>query len=87
MSNVCEDQKTMNKAVRKAVNKVIKENRPSTFSRMLSMIIYIILIMWAFILALKVPENMRQLHVVLALVFAPFYILSYYLNSPKYISA
>lgn len=42
--------------------------------------IYIMLLFWAIVLAMKVQNNdTKIIHMVLALIASPFYILSYYL--------
>lgn len=83
MSNVCQDQETLNKALRKAVVREIRKNEPSNFIKTSSIIIYFIIIFYAVMLALKTPENTRQLHVIFAFLFSPLYIISYYLSGIK----
>ena len=82
MSNVCSDQKTFNKAVKKALNHLDDEDKPKNqTSRIFMVLITLSLYLWAVLLALKVsdPEH-RVLHVSLALVLGPVYVLAYYLG-------
>jgi hypothetical protein len=80
MSNVCQDQESMNKAIKKTIIQSIRENRPSQSSMTFSLIIMILLIFFSVSLALRVPPNVRQIHVMFAIIFSPFYIISYYIN-------
>lgn len=82
MSNsVCESQNKFNNAFEGAVKYVEKKERPSRVLRFVSIIFMIILVTWALLLADKINSvNDKILHFILALIFAPFYIISYYLN-------
>jgi hypothetical protein len=81
--SVCSDQKTFNKAVKKALNNLDDDDEQpkNQTSRMFMVLITLALYLWAVLLALKVsdPEH-RILHVTLALLLGPLYVLSYYLG-------
>ena len=83
MSNVCSDQKTFNKAVKKALNHLDDdEDKPKNqTARIFMVLITLSLYLWAVLLALKVSDaDHRVLHVSLALVLGPVYVLAYYLG-------
>ena len=82
---VCKDQVTFNRALdtyqeekENEMTEDLKKNRGAMIAVLIIMIIFII---WAVMLALKVkdPEH-RTLHVFLALLTSPLYILSYVLS-------
>lgn len=81
--NVCDDQDKFNNAFNRAVDYLEKKNRPSMLARLLSGLIVLLIIGCAIFLAFKAPESTRQIHLVLAFVFAPFYIISYVFGAPK----
>ncbi len=76
--NVCDDQEKFNKAFNKAV--IALDKKPNMLTRLISALIVVVILVWALLLAMQVPADRRQVHLVLALVFAPFYIISHYLN-------
>jgi hypothetical protein len=82
-ANVCNDQKTFNKAVRKAINHLDDdEDKPkNNTARMIMVLITLTMYLWAVLLALKVSDKEhRVLHITLALLLGPLYVLSYYLG-------
>ena len=86
--SLCSDQKTFNRAVRKAIDHIddVDENDQSN-SFGVKLIVSLIMIsfyLWALLLALKVSDKEhRVLHVTLALLTGPLYVLSYYLGIMK----
>jgi hypothetical protein len=81
MSNVCSDQKTFNKAVKKAINHLDDEDDKPKAGKMVMALILLTFYLWALLLALKVADkDHRTLHVTLALVTGPLYVMSYYLG-------
>lgn len=81
-NSVCETQDKFNNAFQGAVTYVEKKERPSRFLQLVSLIIMITVIIWALLLADKMNVgNDKIIHVVLALVFSPFYIISYYISN------
>ena len=88
--NICENQKTFNKAFLKAVDNYPKEKynqltESAKTSLTVQYILYVLLglvfIVWAIFLAQKSKDKI--LHTVLALVFSPVYVFSYYIASKK----
>jgi hypothetical protein len=81
MSNLCDSQDKFNHAIRQAIRDTSESQQPPVL-RLLAMSIYVLLIIWALILAMKVssPET-RVVHFVLAIVFSPAYIIAHYLNT------
>jgi hypothetical protein len=81
--NVCNDQKTFNKAVKKAIKHIDDdddENQNKT-SKLFMVLITLFFYLWAVLLALKVSDkDHRVLHITLALLLGPLYVLSYYLG-------
>lgn len=82
MATVCNNQDSFNTAFYKALkysNK--KETKKLGTVLIIYVIIHMIFVVWGVLLAFKSqpPEN-RVVHITLALVFAPAYVLSYYIN-------
>jgi len=88
--NVCKDQQTYNKALRKALNNYDnKENECTTDICRTKMTIFTIITMvfylWAILLASKVNDKEhRILHILLALITGPLYVISYYCSNFSY---
>lgn len=80
------DQADYNQAFRNALKYNAKENiKKSRPWLWVYAILYIILFTWAIILAMKIPAGPnRTVHLVLALVFAPAYVVAYYMGMLKY---
>jgi hypothetical protein len=85
--NVCKNQDSFNDAFQQAVNTYPKKeyNKLTSTQKtsvMIQRIIYIVLglvfIIWAVILAQK--SNDKTLHTLLAIIFSPLYVLSYYIS-------
>jgi archaellum biogenesis protein FlaJ (TadC family) len=80
---VCSNQDDFNEAFRTAVKYSRKEEavkmRPYAYTYM---VLWVIFLVWALILAMQVPVGpSRVLHLVFAIVFAPAYVLGYYLGA------
>jgi hypothetical protein len=79
---VCDNQADFNEAVRHA----IKYSQEQAYKDVpkgamyVYVIVYLILFIWALMLALQVKGSDRPLHIALAVLFSPVYILSYYLS-------
>ena len=81
-SSVCASQDTFNNAFQGAVKYVEKKERPKWWVSLIAIAICLVLVVWALVLSMQVkssPDN--KLHIVFAIVFAPFYIIAYYLSS------
>ena len=88
--NICENQKTFNKAFLKAVDNYPKEKYNQltdgektslTVQYILYVLLGLVFIVWAIFLAQKSKDKI--LHTVLALVFSPVYVFSDYIASKK----
>jgi len=81
--NLCDNQKNFNHAFYDAI-KYVRKKDDQKISPFLTMylIIHFIFLFWGIVLAFKSqpPEN-RLVHITLAIVFAPAYVLAYYLNA------
>ena len=80
MAGVCADQKTFNKAVNNAIEHLGEDDKPKNrVAQMIMALIMLSLYLWALLLAMRVQDKEhRVLHVTLALLTGPLYILSYY---------
>jgi hypothetical protein len=89
VENVCDSQRRFNLAFKEAVDyydekkkydeEEFKARHPMT--TMLMVVFYLILVVWALILAAKVgTKEQRVLHISLALLFPPTYIVGYYID-------
>jgi len=79
--NVCNDQKTFNKAVRKAINHLDDDQNQTSTSKLIFTLITLTFYVWALLLALKVEDKQqRVLHSLFALLFGPFYVLAHYVG-------
>jgi hypothetical protein len=81
-TNLCGDQKTFNKAVRKAINHLDDDDQTQTStSKLIFTLITLTFYVWALLLALKVEDKQqRVLHSLFALLFGPFYVLAHYVG-------
>ena len=82
-SNVCNNQQVFNKAVRNALNHLgdDEDSKLSPATNLIMALIGLSFYLWAVLLALKVSDKEhRVLHVTLALLTGPLYVLSYYLG-------
>jgi hypothetical protein len=86
--NVCENQKTFNKAFTKAIDNYPKEKYNQltdgektslTVQYILYVLLGLVFIVWAVFLAQKSKD--KVMHTVLAFVFAPIYVFSYYISN------
>jgi heme/copper-type cytochrome/quinol oxidase subunit 4 len=79
--SVCANQTTFNSALKTAVKDVEeKERKDNMVARTVGGILYLILTIWAVMLAMKTDGNVRQLHMIFAFLFSPVYIIAYYLG-------
>jgi hypothetical protein len=78
--SVCANQDSFNKSLRSGLKYVEKENQPNKTSKIVGSLIYCAIILWALLLASKIQVQDKIIHIVLALLFAPVYIISYYIG-------
>jgi hypothetical protein len=82
---VCQNQADFNQALRKAVQ--YNQDQDVKSVSYVYIILWSVFFIWAVLLALKVkPHSERVLHLVLAMLFSPVYVLSHYLgglNAPS----
>lgn len=78
-SSVCDNQVKFNRAVKTALDNYV--NPKPNGAMTVAVIIYLVLIVLAVMLALRVPDmEHRVLHVVFAIMGAPLYILAYFVS-------
>ena len=84
---LCSDQKTFNKAVRKAIEHIDDDDESNGFGvKLIASLLLLTFYLWALLLALKVSDKEhRVLHITLALLTGPLYVLSYYLGMMKHL--
>ena len=84
--NVCQNQDDYNQAFRNAIQYNNQQNINDAKPWMwVYFALYLIFFVWALMLAMRVPYGPeRTLHLTLALVAAPAYVLAYYLGVMKY---
>lgn len=80
--SLCDNQDNFNDAFYKA----LKDSRKRDNKKMASgvgiyMLIHLIFLFWGIMLALKQPKDQQIVHLTLAMVFSPAYVLAYYLNA------
>ena len=79
--SLCDDQDTFNHAFYKALNHARKKDDKKVAGAVcVYMIIHMIFLIWGIMLAFQQPKEQRVIHITLAIVFAPAYVLAYYLN-------
>jgi len=86
-NGVCKDQKTFSNAFKDAVDSYQKNEYDdmSTTGKVLIIIssfLMLIFVIWAFILSRRTKGD-KVVHMILAIVFAPAYVLSYYITNIK----
>jgi len=80
-SVICNNQDTFNTSFREAVKAYDKHEKPKNWILIVSVLIYLVFIIWAVILVAKMsPSDDKNKHYVLAILFSPAYIISYYVN-------
>ena len=82
-SNVCNNQKTFNKAVRNAFHHLDDDDntQQNQAAKVIVTIIMLVFYLWALLLAMRISDPQhRVLHIVLALLTGPLYVLAYYLG-------
>lgn len=85
---MCENQDKFNEAVHKAMKyakdmrqkEEDKEKEEKNGYMYVYVVLYMIFFIWAVMLALKVESADRPLHIALAILMSPIYVLSYYLS-------
>lgn len=77
---VCDNQNDFNQAVRHAIQFNMEEDRKNLSKNTVFVIVYMVFFIWAIMLALKVKGEDRVLHIALAVLFSPVYVLAYYLS-------
>jgi hypothetical protein len=81
MSGICDNQTNFTNAVQSALT-TIQQTNQAKYNKMFFIwaIIYVIFLIWGVVLALQIQEpGHRTIHVLLALVFPPAYVLAHYL--------
>jgi hypothetical protein len=82
-NNLCSSGKSFNVAVKKAVDeidkKAVEKIKPWAY---VYAVIWMIFFVWALLLAMSLPKGPgRVVHLTLAMVFSPLYVLAYYFGA------
>jgi hypothetical protein len=86
MAEPCiEDPVCFGKALKSGLKYVRDEERKEYRKKMgpwlmVSAVVYMIIIVWAILLAAKAPAANRAVHMTFAILFAPAYVLAFYLG-------
>ena len=80
---LCDNQKNFNHAFYTALNNAREEDaKKISIPLVIYLVMHTIFLIWGIILAFKSqPPQNRIVHITLAIVFAPAYVLGYYLNA------
>jgi hypothetical protein len=79
--SVCDNQDDFNKSFYKAIkysNK--KTNKKIMTPLLIYVIVHTLFLFWGVLLAFKQDPSVRVVHITLAIIFSPAYVLAYYLN-------
>ena len=80
----CANQNDFNQALRAGIKYNNKQNMKKNRGWMWVLVgLYAVFFVWAILLAIRVPQPQRAVHVTLAIVFGPAYVLAYYLGMMK----
>lgn len=80
--SLCNDQTTFNSAVKKALDSYTTndDTKSGKIAPIVLAVIYIVFLIWALILAMKVEDrDHKTLHIFFAITAPPLYVLSHYL--------
>ena len=87
MNGVCQNQDEFNNAFYNAVKyardkdeKKVSKSGTYIALTVVYVVLYLSFLIWAIVLAMKQDPSVRTVHLVLAIVFAPAYVIAYYLN-------
>jgi hypothetical protein len=82
--SVCNDQQTFNKAVRNAIQHIDDDDdnkQQNQTAKVIVSVIMLVFYLWALLLAMRVSDPQhRVLHIILALLTGPLYVLAFYLG-------
>lgn len=83
-TNVCNNQQSFNKAVRNAINHLDDDDENKHQNKVAKIIISVFMLvfyLWALLLAMRITDPQhRVLHIILALLTGPLYVLAYYVG-------
>jgi succinate-acetate transporter protein len=78
--SLCDNQDNFNDAFYKALKNSRKEdNKKMASGAGIYILIHLIFLFWGIMLALKQPKNQQVVHITLAMVFSPAYVLAHYI--------
>jgi hypothetical protein len=79
--NVCKDQETFNDAFKNAVKAQRKSDDKKIRTPLRMYIItHSIFVLWAIVLAMNTSKTDQVLHLTMAIVFGPAYVMAYYIS-------
>lgn len=80
--NVCRDQEAFNEALRQGIENYNEDRKMSTGYMTFYLVLGLVFLVWALVLAYEPKRSHeRLLHIFVALLASPLYVLSYYLNN------
>ena len=79
--NICDNQDDFNQAVDKALTYSATKSIGNGIGVTIYLILHLVFLFWGVMLASKQPKKDRTIHLVLAIVFAPAYVIAHYLNN------
>lgn len=80
-SNICQDQTSFNNALSIGLDTYRDEQKMSSGTMGIYLLLVLVLFVWALVLAFRLKRgNERLLHILVAMLASPIYIISYYLN-------
>ena len=81
--SVCKDQDTFNNSFQESVKEMVKKERPNKTARTIAVFIWLLLLVWAVLLACSVPcmPHQKTEQILFAVMFPPLYILAYHMGS------
>ncbi len=81
-SNVCQDQNSFNNALATGLDTYSEQRKMSSGSMVLYLLLVLAFFIWALVLAFRMKKgNERLLHLFVAMIASPLYVISYYLNT------
>jgi hypothetical protein len=78
---VCDNQDDFSKAFHKALKYTKDQDMKMGKWQAIILVVWLLFFIWAIVLSLKVPPGTDRIeHVLLAMIFSPAYVVSYYLS-------
>ena len=80
-SSICQDQTSFNNALSIGLDTYRDEQKMTSGTMYVYLLLVLVFFIWALMLAMRLKHgNERILHLVVAMIASPLYVISYYLN-------